>query len=82
MDMTNSLQDILAKRQWEEPPEVQVIKEFVYQQFQTVPKVTIQSQQIIIQVPNAALAGSLRPHLHELHKLCRTDKRLMIRIGR
>ena len=79
--MTDSLQDIIAKRQWEEPPEVQIIKEFILERFQAVPTITMQDKQIIIQVRGAALAGSLRMQLHHLQELCRTDKRLIIRIG-
>jgi hypothetical protein len=79
--MSISIGDVLKKRDFEEPPEVQVIKDFVQDTFQAGCTVTIQPTMIIISVRGAALAGSLRPHLHQLKASCRTDKRLVIRIG-
>lgn len=79
--MSTPLGDVLRNRQVEEPAEVQVIKKFVQKQFGASCKVNIQQQQIIIQVQSASLAGALRIKLHELQKLCNTEKRLSIRIG-
>lgn len=80
--MTDSLADILGRQRYDEPPEIGIIKSFVMQRFRQMPNVTIQQTQIIINVSSSALAGSLRLHLHELQKLCQTEKRLTIRIGR
>ena len=80
--MADSISDILGKKQFEEPPEVEIIKHFVQEKFQSPVSVTIQTHQIVIGVSGAALAGSLRMYLHELQALCQTDKRLVIRIGR
>ena len=79
--MTDSLADLLDKSRFAEPPEIQIIKSFVEENFKTTPAITIQQSQIIIGVPNAALAGTLRVYLHELQELCQTKKRLVIRIG-
>lgn len=79
--MTDSLADILGKQRYEPPDEISIIKQFIQQRFQHTPQVSIKQSQIIIIVPNSALAGSLRMYLHELKKLCKTDKRLVIRIG-
>ena len=79
--MSTPLGDILRNRRVEEPAEVQVIKKFVQKQFGASCRVVVQPQQIVIQVASASLAGALRIKLHELQKLCDTDKRLMIRIG-
>ena len=79
--MTNSVADILGSRNYDEPPEVQIIKDFVQVKFKSPAAVTIREHQIIITVQGAALAGSLRMHLHELKKMCRTEKRLVIRIS-
>lgn len=77
----NSLGDILGGRRAPEAPEIQIIKEFVYQKFHETPSVTIQPQTVIVHVPNAAMAGALRPHMQQLQIACKTDKRLIIRIG-
>jgi hypothetical protein len=82
MIMTNSLKDILGGRaKGNEPPEFGVIKRYMMKNFKTVPKLAMSNKNIIISVPNAALAGSLRMSLHELKEECKTDKRLIIRIG-
>lgn len=80
--MTDSLADILGRQKYNPPDEISIIKQFVIERFQHTPNVAIQQSQIIIVVPNSALAGSLRMYLHELKELCKTNKRLVIRIGR
>jgi hypothetical protein len=80
--MTNSLKDILSGRaKSNEPPEFPIIRSYVIKHFQITPKISISNKYIIIAVPNSAVAGSLRLSLHELKESCKTDKRLMIRIG-
>lgn len=77
--MAQALADVLADR-FDEPPEVRIIKSFVRQTYQQPVEVKIQPNQIIIMVKSSALAGTLRPQLHELKQLCNTDKRIMLRI--
>lgn len=79
--MTDSIGDLLPTRKYNEPPEIATIKSFVSDQYKVTPSVTIKDTQIIIGVPNAALAGTLRMQLHTLQELCQTKKRLVIRIG-
>ncbi len=67
---------------WEEPPEIKIIKDYVRLKFKATVGVTMKDKQIIINTPGAALAGSLRMHVHELQKQLKTDKQLLIRIGR
>ena len=78
--MSDSLADLLQKRGFEEPPEVRIIKSFIRERFGADASVTVQQRQIIIGVSGSSLAGALRMRLHELGKLCATDKRLIIRI--
>lgn len=79
--MADSIADLLGNRDFEEPPEVRIIKDFIRKRFDAEASVTIQPHQIIIGVKESSLAGALRMHLHELKRLCATDKRLIIRIG-
>jgi hypothetical protein len=76
------LGDILHKRNLEEPPEIQVIKEFVQAKLKCDCQVLLKDDRIIIQVPSAATAGALRIHLMQLQKILRSKKKLVIRIGR
>ena len=79
--MSSTIADILAQKSYDEPPEVEIIKEFMRETFKTTASVKVNERQIIIAVPSAALAGALRPHMHLLAELCQTKKRLVIRIG-
>ena len=78
--MTNSIGDLLGKRKFNEPPEMKIIKDFVRAKFDVTPGVTVGDREISITVPGSALAGALRAHLWELAQLCKTTKRLVIRI--
>ncbi len=77
----DSLQDILGKRSFDEPPEVATIKTFVRKQFSMDVGVMVGPHSITIMTPSAGLAGSLRPLLHKLKKELNSDKKLFIRIG-
>lgn len=78
--MTISLQDILSKKNFDEPLEIRIIKDFLQTNYKATAQVTVQSNQIIIAVHGASLAGTVRMRLHELKELCHTEKRLVLRI--
>jgi hypothetical protein len=79
--MVHSLQDLMAGRFDAQPPEIQIIKDFVLKEFDEDVAVAMQTHQVTISVRSSALAGALRPHLYKIKKLCNTEKRLVIRIG-
>jgi hypothetical protein len=79
--MADSLKHLLNQTLFNEPREIGIIKSFVFEHYKVNPQITIRDQQIIINVPSAALAGTLRMRLHELQELCTTKKRLTIRIA-
>jgi len=79
--MTQSLNDLLANK-FDEPPEIAIIKNYVQRHFKTAVGVTLHDTQIVINAPGAALAATLRMHIHDLKQELKTDKRLVIRIGR
>ena len=76
-----SLSDIMGNKDFDVPPEIAEIKAYVARYFTTNVGVVIQEHSIVITTHSAALAGSLRPHLHRLTKQLKTDKKLIIRIG-
>jgi len=78
--MADSLGDLLARKNLDEPDEIVVIKNFLREHYKAGCQVTVQPRLIVITVQGASLAGTLRMRLHELQALCQTDKRLMIRI--
>ena len=75
-----SMQSLLAGRGMIQPPEIKLIQDFVEQKFKTTAQVIVSEKQIVIGVKSSALAGALRPMLHQIQELCQTDKRLLIRI--
>lgn len=78
--MSESLGDLLAKKNLREPPEILVIRTFLHENYQADCQISMNKQQIVIAVKGSSLAGTLRMRLHELQALCQTDKRLVIRI--
>lgn len=77
----DSVQDILERKDFTEPPEVAVIKQYVQTEFQIAVSVLMRERNIVVIVPSAALANTLRLRSPALRRLCRTDKRLIFRIG-
>lgn len=80
----SSIGDILAgkaKKQYDEPPEIKIIKKYVRDKFQSDVTITIQPKRIVVSAKSSALAGTLRMHSYELSQLCDTNKRLVFRVG-
>lgn len=78
----SSIREILSKKQFEEPPEIQRIKDFVEEKFHARVSVAVQPNQIVITAVNAALAATLRLHLLHLQEAAKTSKRFVFRIGK
>lgn len=79
--MSQSLEDLLGNRSFNQPPEINIVKDFVEQKFKLRPEVSLTNNQIIITVKGSALAGALRPYLPQLKRaLGDSTKRLQIRI--
>ncbi|HUD07108.1 MAG TPA: hypothetical protein VMR34_04425 [Candidatus Saccharimonadales bacterium] len=77
----DDIKTILANKKIIEPDEIKIIKDFIYKHFDSPSNILVQPRQIIIIVSSAGLAGSLRFMLTDLKKVCKTDKRFLIRIG-
>lgn len=76
--MTNALGDLLPKDKYREPPEVRIIKDFVREKYGEEVDVIVRQDRIVVQAPGAALAGTLRPRLHELQDLVGPHRRLVL----
>lgn len=76
----DSIKDLLTKKEFEQPDEIQQIKDFVKSKFDEEPSVKLTKNSIIITVSSASLAGALRMHMHHLAKELRTEKKLILRI--
>lgn len=80
--MTDSLGDLLRNYDLDEPIEIKRIKAYIRNTYQKDVGVALHDNQIVITVPSAALAGTLRPQLHKIQRECETKKRLVLRINR
>ena len=78
--MSESIGSVLSGRQYDQPPEIEIIKRFVSHTFRAQVSVTVRERDILIITGSGALAGALRPHLLALQELCDTKKQLVIRI--
>jgi hypothetical protein len=77
----DSLGDLMAKREKPEQPELSAIKNYVDEHFHTPIRASINGNTIVITVPSAALANTLRLQITKIQQICRLEKRLVIRIG-
>jgi hypothetical protein len=78
--MSESLHDILLRRDDTEPPEIAAIKAFIMHRFNSEASVAIKKNRIVVGVRSAALAGSLRMHMYELQKLVKQGVKISIQI--
>lgn len=79
--MAKSLSDILANRDFDMPPEVRAIKEYVRRYYDTEVNVTVQPHNIVVSAKSAGLIGSLRMNLPKLQEASGTEKRIIFRIS-
>jgi len=79
--MSDSLGDLLANRDFDEPPEIRGIKDYVRRYYDAEVRVTMQPHAIVVAARSAALIGSLRLNLPKLQNAAATDKRILLRIG-
>lgn len=79
--MSQALSDLLANRNYDEPPEITFIKEYVFKYIKITPEVALNKETYIIKVPSAAAAGTLRTQIFDLQQQLEDSRRVVIRIG-
>jgi hypothetical protein len=79
--MSNSLADILANRNFDEPDEALAIKSFVLEKYHKTVDVAVRDKEIIITAQGAAFTSTLRMQTRQLQQAADTDKRLVFRIA-
>ena len=77
----DSIFSVLSKKDYDEPPEMASIKKYVKDEFKVDVGVQIRDKDIIIKVPSAALANTLRLRGPEIKRRCQLTKRLTFQIG-
>jgi hypothetical protein len=75
-----SINDLIDPEKFKRPDEVGCIKHYVKEKFGFTPQIDVKPNQIRINVPDGATAGSLRPELHKISKLCNSSRKIFIQI--
>jgi hypothetical protein len=78
----DSIYDLLAGKNFDEPPEVAKIKQFVRDNYKADSQVTVRERDIVVSVASASLAGRLRFDMQRLIAALETKKRIIVRIAR
>ena len=78
----DDLRSILSNKDFDEPSEMKSIKQYVHDEFKVSVSVQVRDNDIVIIVPSAALANTLRLRGPEIKRRCQLDKRLTFRISR
>ena len=76
------LSNILSRRNFDEPPEIRAIKEYVRRYYDTDVNVQMQAHNLVVSSRSAALIGSLRMNLPKLQTAAASEKRIILRIGK
>ena len=74
----DNLNDLLQNKNFNEPEEIGLIKQFINERYHADAEVKVLQTQITVAVPGAALASSLRSDIVTIQKLCQTEKDIRI----
>ena len=77
----DSLKDLLAAKNLDEPTEVTALREYCQDLFQFTPKISLKNDCIWMLVPNGIIATELRMRIPEITRRCGLTQKLVIRIG-
>jgi hypothetical protein len=77
----DSLYELLAGKNFDEPPEIAAIKDFIRQNYNAEATVQLRERDILVVVPSAGLASRLRFDMPKLKKVANSEKRIVLRIG-
>ncbi len=77
----DSVGDLLGRYDQKEPQEIAALKRYIVDTFESPAVVALQGETIIITVPSAPLANTLRLRAQVLQKIANTSKRFIFRIG-
>lgn len=77
----DGISDILRQRDFDIPPEVSAIKEYIRRHYDREVSVTVQPHSLLIVAKGASFVATLRLNEAALRKAAQTEKRLVFRIG-
>lgn len=77
----DDIADILRRKDFDTPPELLAIKEYVRRHYDHEVHVSQQPRSIIIAASSSALIATLRLNAPAIQRAAKTEKRLVFRIG-
>jgi hypothetical protein len=77
----DSMGDILARKEFDEPDEVKLIKQFVRDNYNESVSISVSKDGFVVYVDSASLANALHLRLPDLRKIIGPTKRLSFRIN-
>lgn len=76
----DGLADLLARKDFDEPPEMAAIKTFIRDAFDEDSEVLVRDRDIVVTVRSSSLANAVRLKMNDLRTAAATDKRIVLRI--
>jgi hypothetical protein len=77
----DSLYDLLSSKDFDEPPEIGAIKQYVRDKYQSDVGITMRERDIVVTVKSAALASRLRFDMQNMIEKTNVSKKIVLRIG-
>lgn len=77
----DGIADILSRKDFDVPPEVQAIKDYVRRHYDAEVVVTILPRGLVVSARSSGLIATLRLNVRKLQQVANTDKRISFRIG-
>ena len=78
----DSLQEILGKKSFSPPDEMQALRDYVQRRYKRNSFVKLQRDVIILSVQSSALAATLQLDRNNIIKACNLSRKLVVRSGR
>ena len=75
----DNLADILARKDFDQPNEITILKRYVLEHFGADVSVAIRGEQLVVSAPSSSLINTLRLHQVDLKRACGTEKRFVFR---
>lgn len=77
----DNIRDILSRKDFDMPAEMQAIKEYVRRHYDAEVEITMQPRNIVVKASSSALIATLRLNAPALQAAAKTEKRLVFRVG-
>ena len=77
----DGIADILSRKDFDVPPEVRAIKDYVRRHYDADVAVTVLPRGLVVSAKSSGLIATLRLNVSKLQETANTDKRISFRIG-